>query len=130
MINKIVSILLPLSIIISGCSPIVEGNQFLGEINTDEVNDNIIKGKSNKNDVKVFMGEPNSIDLDANGNEKWIYTFIQKDTTSTGFIPIVNQFVLPLEGYKKNLIFLFDNNGIVKNYVAHEGKCKNECDLF
>ena len=128
--NKIVFSTLAISaLLISGCA-MKTGNENLGKMEKNQIDQQIIKGKSTKENVKAMFGDPDKTDFDNNGNEKWTYEHTRKSAKGVNFVPVVNWFVAGTNDIKKTLIVLFDDIGIVKNYIASSAEGETKGGLF
>jgi hypothetical protein len=76
------------------------------------------------------MGDTDKTDFDNNGNEKWVYTHVRKEAKFTNYIPIVDLFTRGTNDTTKTLVVLFDDRGIVKNYIASDAKGETKGGLF
>ena len=117
------------ALLMSGCAVKV-GNETLGKVEKTQIDSTIVKGKSTKEDIKMFMGDPDKTDFDNNGNEKWVYTHVRKEAKFTNYIPIVDLFARGTNDTTKTLVILFDDRGIVKNYIASDAKGETKGGLF
>lgn len=113
----------------SGCAG-KSGNEQLGKMSKGQVDQQIVKGKSTKEDVKALVGDPQNTDFDQNGNEKWVYAFARSSQKAVNYIPVANWFVRGTNDTKKTLVVLFDDKGIVKNYIASESEGETKGGLF
>jgi outer membrane protein assembly factor BamE (lipoprotein component of BamABCDE complex) len=117
------------ALLMSGCAVKV-GNETLGKVEKTQIDSTIVKGKSTKEDIKTFMGDTDKTDFDNNGNEKWVYTHVRKEAKFTNYIPIVDLFARGTNDTTKTLVVLFDDRGIVKNYIASDAKGETKGGLF
>jgi len=67
----------------------------------------IQKGSTTKNNIIALFGEPGTKDLPANGDERWIYTYLKQ-------ISARSQSSSPRR-HPTMLIITFDNKGFVKS---------------
>jgi outer membrane protein assembly factor BamE (lipoprotein component of BamABCDE complex) len=124
MVSALVSTLL-----FTGCA-VKSGNEVLGKMDKEQINNQIIKGKSTKVDVKAMLGDPDKTDFDNNSLEKWTYIHVRKDVKAVNYIPVANWFVGGTNDTTKSLVVLFDDNGIVKNYINSDAKGETKGGLF
>lgn len=113
----------------AGCA-VKTGNETLGKIEKSQLEQGIVKGKSTKADVKAMLGDPDKTDFDNNSLEKWSYVHVRKDAKAVNYVPVVNWFVAGTNDTTKTLIVLFDNDGIVKNYINSDAKGETKGGLF
>lgn len=104
-------------ILTTGCA-VKTGNDKLGDIERGQLEQGIVKQKTTKNEVRSMLGEPDKTDFDNNGHEKWTYTHIRKSSKAVNFVPVVNWFVAGTNDTTKTLVILFEDSGVVKNYIA------------
>lgn len=123
------TILFSLVLVSGGCA-VKSGNETLGEIEKSQVEEQIIKGKSSKQDVKKFLGDPDKTDFDNNSLEKWTYTHTRKDAKFVNYVPVANWFVAGTNDTTKSLVIVFDDNGIVKNFITSGAKGETKGGLF
>lgn len=116
-------------LITTGCA-VKSGNEKLGTVEKEKVQQALVRGKSTKDDVKTFLGDPDKTDFDNNSLEKWTYTHVRKDAKFVNYIPIVNWFGSGTNDTTKTLVVIFDDNGIVKNYINSDAKGETKGGLF
>lgn len=117
------------AITMTGCA-VKTGNENLGKMEKGQIDQQIVKGKSTKNDVKAMLGDPDKTDFDNNSNEKWTYVHVRKSAKGVNYVPVVNWFVAGTNDTTKTLIVLFDDNGVVKNYIASSAEGETKGGLF
>lgn len=113
----------------TGCA-VKTGNENLGKMEKSQIDQQIIKGKSTKEDVKAMLGDPDKTDFDNNSNEKWTYIHTRKSAKGVNYVPVVNWFVAGTNDTTKTLIVLFNDNGVVKNYIASSAEGETKGGLF
>ncbi len=118
-----------LSVFFSGCA-IKTGNEVLGKMEKSQVEQGIVKGKSTKEEIKVMFGDPTSVDFDNNSLEKWTYLHVRSDAKLINYVPYANLFASGTNDTKKTLVILFDDKGIVKNYINSDAKGETKTGLF
>ncbi|MFA6397163.1 MAG: outer membrane protein assembly factor BamE [Sulfurimonas sp.] len=124
-----VAVLATLGLGISGCA-VKTGNETLGKMEKSQLEQGIVKGKSTKEDVKAMLGDPDKTDFDNNSLEKWSYVHVRMDAKAVNYIPVVNWFVAGTNNTTKTLIVVFDDKGIVKNYINSDAKGETKGGLF
>jgi len=117
------------AIMISGCA-VKAGNEALGKMEKSQIETQLIKGKSTKADVKAMLGDPDKTDFDNNSLEKWTYIHVRKDLKAVNYIPVANWFVQGTNDTTKTLVVLFDDNGVVKNYINSDAKGETKGGLL
>ncbi|MDD3450944.1 outer membrane protein assembly factor BamE [Sulfurimonas sp.] len=131
MLKKITasSMLVATLILGSGCA-VKTGNETLGAIEKSEIDTKIVKGKSTKQDVKTLLGDPDKTDFDNNSLEKWTYLHTRKDAKFVNYVPVANWFVAGTNDTTKSLVIVFEENGIVKNFITSDAKGETKGGLF
>jgi outer membrane protein assembly factor BamE (lipoprotein component of BamABCDE complex) len=109
-----------LGVALAACSS--SGNQVLKNANDSTVSQQITKGTSTKADVRKYYGDPTHTSFTDAGNEIWTYTYTKGQVKAENFIPIVSLFSNGVDVDKKELVILFDSNGVVKNYSMQISK--------
>lgn len=130
MLRKIVATsVIGATIIFSGCA-VKTGNENLGAMEKSEITSKIVKGKSTKQDVKALLGDPDKTDFDNNSLEKWTYIHVRKDAKFVNYVPVANWFVAGTNDTTKSLVVVFEDNGVVKNFIASDAKGETKGGLF
>lgn len=130
MMRKIIAMsLVTLTVLTSGCA-VKTGNESLGKLEKTEVDAGIIKGKTTKSQVKTMLGDPDKTDFDNNSLEKWTYIHVRKDAKAINYIPVANWFVGGTNDTTKTLVVLFDEDGVVKNYINSDAQGETKAGLF
>lgn len=113
----------------TGCA-VKTGNETLGAIEKSEIDTKIVKGKSTKQDVKTLLGDPDKTDFDNNSLEKWTYLHTRKDAKFVNYVPVANWFVAGTNDTTKSLVIVFEENGVVKNFITSDAKGETKGGLF
>lgn len=121
--------LLSAFVVFTGCA-VKTGNETLGEIEKTELDTKIIKGKTTKADIKIMLGDPDKTDFDNNSLEKWTYSHTRKDAKAVNYVPVANWFVAGTNDTIKSLVIVFEDNGIVKNFITSDAKGETKGGLF
>lgn len=125
--NKII-VLIVAALVLVGCAS--TGNQKLGKMQTHELNQTIVEGKTTKAQIKQVLGDPSVVDIDNFGNEKWTYTHSKSQVKPENFIPVFSLFVSGTNDKSKSLVILFDKNNVVKKHVYSEAKGETKTGLL
>lgn len=128
-ILKLCGLALVTMLLTTGCA-VKTGNEALGEMEKSQVEQQIIKGKSTKQDVKKFLGDPDKTDFDNNSLEKWTYLHTRKDAKFVNYVPVANWFVAGTNDTTKSLVIIFEDSGVVKNYITSDAKGETKGGLF
>lgn len=127
--KKLIACVAVTALMFSGCA-LKSGNDALGKMDKTQVSNGIKKGKSTKEDVKAIFGDPEQVDLDNNGNEKWTYSYDHRDDKLINYIPYANSLAGGTNDKKKMLVILFSSHGVVKNYALSDSKGETKVGLF
>ena len=111
-----------------GCASM--GNKVLKEEDSASIEKKIIKGKTKKEEVRSIFGDPMSVSFRDSGNLTWRYVYTKGRSKPTNFIPIVNLFASGMKGKKKELVVLFDADGIVKDYSMSTSNIEGKAGLL
>jgi outer membrane protein assembly factor BamE (lipoprotein component of BamABCDE complex) len=125
---KKVTVLFCALFVLAGCAS--TGNKVLKDESASTVAAKIEKGKSTKEDVRTIYGDPMHTSFTDSGKEIWTYEFVKGHMTASSFIPIVSLFASGSKGDKKELVVMFDDNGVVKNYSMSTSKVETNTSLF
>ena len=96
------------------------GNEKLRHETGATIQQKIVEGKTTKAEVKQKFGDPLTTSFTDGGLEIWNYELQKISADAISFVPIVNLFGGSSSGVKKQLVFLFDDNGVVKKYSMSE----------
>ncbi|MDH2273304.1 hypothetical protein [Moraxella porci] len=105
------------AILLTGC--VSTGNTVMKEQNQQSIESTIVKGVSTKQDVTSKFGSADSVSFTDSGNEVWTYRHSRSTPMARNFIPY-NFFSLGENIKTKELVILFDKNGVVSNYTFRE----------
>ncbi len=114
--------------LVSGCAS--TGNKVLKNETSSAVAAKITKGVTTKEQVRGMYGDPMTTSFTDSGKEIWKYEFVKTHAKATNFIPLVSMFNSGAKGTKKELVIMFDDNGIVKNYSMSSSKVDTDTSLF
>ena len=129
--KNIIAILL-LSVLLTNCASV--GNQSLVGQKPEQVESKIIKGKTTLNQVRAVYGDPLETSFTAAGT--LIYKYIFDDTSAMNAKTVASVlFTWGLAGYsaegtRLELVVLFDENSIVKNYNFSTSDIEGGTGLF
>lgn len=113
---------------VSGCASV--GNETLRTESETSVKTKLVEGKTTKSDVKAVFGSPMKTTFTDGGLEVWTYEFSKVSADAVSYIPIVNLFGASASGTKKELVALFDSNGVLKRYSMSESDVKQRTGVF
>ena len=112
--------------LVTGC--VSTGNDAMKEQNQQTIEQTIIKGKTNKQEISSRFGSADSISFTDSGNEIWTYRHTRSKPMARNFIPY-NFFSLGENIQTKELVILFDSKGIVSNYTFRETANQSKAGL-
>lgn len=116
--------------LMAGCAA-KSGNIVLENTDKAKINDGIVNGKTTKAEVKTLMeADPQNVDFDQSGHEKWTYSNVRKSAKFINFIPVVSMFGGGTNDTTKTLVIVYDNNGIVLNHVVSQAEGETKVGLF
>lgn len=113
---------------LTGCMS--TGNESLRKESETSVQDKIVEGKTTKDDVRKIFGSPLTTSFTDGGLEIWNFELAKMSADAVSYVPIVNLFGGTASGTKKQLVFLFDDKGVVKKFSMSESPVKVKTGLF
>ncbi len=125
---RVIPIFLIVTIFLAGCASV--GNQALKNETELSVSQKIVEGKTTKADVRSTFGSPNTTSFTDSGLEMWKYELAKMSADAVNFIPIVGLFGSSASGTKKELVVLFDQQGLVKRYSMSESPVTVKTGIF
>jgi outer membrane protein assembly factor BamE (lipoprotein component of BamABCDE complex) len=114
--------------VVSGCASV--GNETLRAESESTVKGKMVEGKTTKAEVKSMFGSPMKTTFTDGGLEVWTYEFSKVSADAVSFIPIVNLFGATASGTKKELVAMFETNGVLKRYAMSESDVKQKTGVF
>jgi len=90
----------------------------------------VVEGKTTREEIRAQFGSPAKTSFTEGGLEIWNYEFANVSADAVNFIPIVNLFGTSASGTKKELVVLFDENGLVRRYSMSESDVSMRTGLF
>jgi len=115
--KNIIAILF-LSVLVTNCASV--GNESLVGQKPEQVNSAIVKGKTTMSEVKGIYGDPFETSFTATGT--LIYKYRYDDTSAMNAKTVASVLFTyglagsKMEGTRLELVVLFDENNVVKNY--------------
>ena len=101
-----------------GCAS--SGNEKLRNESQTTLSQKLTKGVTTKDQVQASLGAADNVSFTDGGNEIWKYYHVISTAKGVNFIPIVNLFAAGVDQEKKELVILFDDQGVVKNFTFAE----------
>jgi outer membrane protein assembly factor BamE (lipoprotein component of BamABCDE complex) len=111
-----------------GCASV--GNETLRAETESSVGQKIVEGKTKKAEVRGMFGSPLKTSFTDGGLEIWTYEFSKVSADAISYVPIVNLFGGSASGKKKELVVMFNKDGIVQRYAMSESDVKQKTGLF
>lgn len=112
----------------TGCASV--GNETLRGESESSVNSKMVEGKTTKPEVRAMFGSPLKTTFTDGGLEIWTYEFSKVSADAVSYIPIVSMFGATSSGTKKELVAMFDTNGILKRFAMSESDVKAKTGVF
>ena len=105
---------------LAGCAS--AGNTQLKDADRSKIDQQIVQGKTTKEEVRAALEDPTGVSFTNDGREVWTYLYAHATPTAQSYIPVVNLFSHGANVDRKRLVILFDDKGIVEKYSYSEGK--------
>jgi outer membrane protein assembly factor BamE (lipoprotein component of BamABCDE complex) len=116
------------TLVISGCASV--GNEALRAESESSVKTKMVEGKTTKPEVRAMFGSPMKTTFTDGGLEVWTYEFSKVSADAVSYIPIISMFGASSSGTKKELVAMFDANGILKRFAMSESDVKHKTGVF
>ena len=114
--KKLILLLAFLSLLlVNGCAG-TAGSREIKDETQESINSKIIKGTTTKQDIHAMFGDPMQTNFTDSGNEVWHYDFFRVKPKAIDFVPFASAFKSGMNQDQKELVILFDQNGVVKNF--------------
>lgn len=108
---------LAVTLFMTGC--VSTGNVAMKQQTQRSIDAQIVKGKTTKQEVTNMFGSADSVSFTDSGNEVWTYRHSKSKPMARNFIPY-NFFSQGQNTQIKELVILFNVNGLVSNYTFRE----------
>jgi hypothetical protein len=92
-------------------------NKKFKKADDQQISTMIIEGKTTKEEVRRMFDNPNDIDFDKNGREKWTYTYSEASKNPLNFVPVVS-ILNGQEGTTRKMVIVFDNNVVLRYTIS------------
>ncbi|HVW63524.1 MAG TPA: outer membrane protein assembly factor BamE [Nitrosospira sp.] len=103
---------------LAGCA--TSGNERLKDHTQSSISHQITEGKTNKNEVTAALGQPTTISFTDSGGEVWTYRHARATPQARNFIPFARLVSSATDVKTKELVIMFDKNGVVSRYTMRE----------
>ena len=127
---KLLSKLVLVAIVIGLSACASTGNEKIRTETESSIAQKFTKGVTTKAQVKESLGAADSTSFTDNGNEIWKYTHLKSTAKAVNFIPFVNLFAAGADNEKKEIVILFDKNGVIQNYTMSESQGETRTGIF
>lgn len=115
------------ALMISGCAS--SGNAALKNETNETISEKLQEGMAMA-DVRAALGDPFSTTYTDGGNIVWNYEFVEGQATAESFIPVVSLFTSGMEGTKKQLVILFDDEDNVQKFNLTESDFEQKTGII
>lgn len=114
MLKKIIVSILMLGLV--GCASV--GNRTILHETREDVDQKITTGVTTKEDVRSMYGDPIKSSFNSAGDLEWTYSIAKQKKAGMDALKCLLTIGIFCSQHadSKNLVILFDNKGIVKNY--------------
>lgn len=119
---------LVVAISLTGCAG--AGNDALRAETEQTVSTKIVDGKTQQNEIRTMFGSPAKTEFTDGGLEIWRYEFTKIHGDAVNYVPIINLFGSSASGQKKELVVLFDQNGVVKRHSMSVSDISTKTGIF
>ncbi|MDF3917524.1 outer membrane protein assembly factor BamE [Salinicola salarius] len=116
------------ALLVTGCASV--GNDRLAGESEQTIAQKIEVGKTTKADVTRALGSPSSKMFDAQGQEQWMYMHSRASADAVNFIPFAPLFGTSTSGETKQLTVIFDDEGVVSNYLMNSSDSGIKTGVF
>ncbi len=117
-----------LTFLFMGCAS--SGNEKLRNENDASLSQKITKGVTTKAQVQTALGPADNVSFSDGGSEIWRYFHVVSTAKGVNFVPVVNLFAAGVDQEKKELVILFEEQGVVKNYTFSETQGEQRTGVF
>lgn len=104
------------------------GNAALKDQTSATMKETLQEGMS-QDEVRSAIGDPFNISYTDGGLEIWNYEYMEGQMTAQSFIPIASMFSSGVEGKKKQLVILFDDEAKVKRFTMSDSDYESKSGI-
>jgi outer membrane protein assembly factor BamE (lipoprotein component of BamABCDE complex) len=104
--------------LLAGCA--TSGNEKLKDHTQSSISQRITEGKTTKNEVTAALGQPAAVSFTDGGNEIWTYKHARATPQAQNFIPFVGLISSGADVKTKELVLMFNKDGVVTKYTMRE----------
>ena len=106
--------------IATGCAS--SGDRAIKDQTQASVAATLTEGVTTKADVQAHLGSPSGISFTDSGREIWTYKYQHATSHAQNFVPFVNWFTNGADVDTKQLVILFNDQGVVSKYTLNESQ--------
>ena len=106
------------ALLLAGCA--TSGNEKLKDHTQSSISQRITEGKTTKNEVTAALGLPAAVSFTDGGNEIWTYKHARATPQAQNFIPFVGLISSGADVKTKELVLMFNKDGVVTKYTMRE----------
>ena len=117
-----------ISIFMVGCG--TSGNESLRSESEISIDQKITEGATTLAEIKAMFGSPLKTTFTDGGLEIWTYELTDSQLDPISYVPILNLFGMTSSGTKKELVVLFDENGVVKTSRMSESDVEMKTGIY
>ena len=121
-------LIIAIAALVAGCATV--GNQSLIGETPQMAEQKITKDVTTKQEVRSLYGDPEDVDFTDSGLEQWRYILRHVKNDAKNFIPFYGMFASKLHINKKQLVVLFNDDGVVKNFTMSSSDSKMKSGIF
>lgn len=103
------------------------GSRQIKSETLDSIDAKIFDGKTTKAEVRAYFGGPKKIDFSQADKEVWRYEFYYEEMDAQN---LINPLLQKTKGTKKELVILFEDNGVVKKHTFSDSPFETRAGLL
>ena len=104
--------------LLGGCA--TAGNERMKDQTQASMAQQLTEGKTTKSEVIPALGNADNVSFTDSGNEIWTYRYSRATPHAQNFIPVVSLFSRGADVKTKEVVILFNKDGIVSKYTMRE----------
>ncbi|WP_241597477.1 hypothetical protein [Rosenbergiella epipactidis] len=112
---------------LAGCAS--SGNNSIENETQVSIQQKLVKGVTNKNEVRSYFGDPTGVTFTSEGSEQWQYILANVKISGKTYIPFYGLFHNGATTDMKQLIILFKGD-VVSNYTLVNSKTEAKSGLL
>jgi len=112
---------------LTGCAS--SGNSSIEHETQIGIKDKLVKGKTTKDQVKGYYGNPSTVSFSSDGDEQWHYVLTNVKVSGKSFIPFYGLLDNGATSNVKQLIIIFKND-VVEKYMLSNSSTETKSGLL